>query len=354
VDRRAPTGPSPAASKNSFKITEKWGQVLSKAIVALLLGCVAITNSCARKDAQRITQHHPRAPQGSPKVLAVYMPWFGDGSHMDVGYSSHDPQVLRRQIDEARNMGISGFVVDWYGDRRPFLDKSFALLEQVANEKHFHVALMYDETEDDNGEATEDAIRALTQAYQVYIGPKARARNAYLTYDGRPVIFVFPKHGHTNWNRVREQVNKWPSPPLLLYKDEPPAEFASNFDGYYAWVHPGSKGWAADGSNWGEPYLDDFYRNMKKKHPDKIVVGAAWPGFDDSHARWGLNRHMDSRCGKTLEDTMRLPRNYYDDSDPLPFLVIETWNDYEEGTAIEHRRFENCTNNAQRFDPQIK
>jgi hypothetical protein len=28
-------------------------------------------------------------------------------------------------------------------------------------------------------------------------------------------------------------------------------------------------------------------------------------------------------------------RRYYDDSHPLPFLMIATWNDYEEGTAIE-------------------
>jgi hypothetical protein len=324
---------------------------LAKVIVALLLAYVAIADSCANKDARRIVHQNPRPPQGSPQVLAVYMPWFGDGSHLDVGYSSHDPVVLRRQIDQARKVGISGFVVDWYGARRPFLDKTFAILQQVAKEKHFQVALMYDETEDDNGEATDDAIQALALAYQAYIGPQARARNAYLTYFGRPVIFIFPKHGHTNWNRVREQVNRWPVPPLLLYKDEPPAEFAGNFDGYYAWVHPGPKGWAADGSNWGEQYLDDFYRNMKEKHPDKIVAGAAWPGFDDSHAPWGLNRRMDARCGKTLEDTMRLAHNYYDDSNPLPFLLIETWNDHEEGTAIESRQ--DCAKNAERFDGQL-
>jgi hypothetical protein len=28
-------------------------------------------------------------------------------------------------------------------------------------------------------------------------------------------------------------------------------------------------------------------------------------------------------------------RHYYDSSRPLPFLMIETWNDYEEGTNVE-------------------
>ncbi len=43
-----------------------------------------------------------------PKVLAVYMPWFGDHVHMDVGYSSDDPRCLRQQIQQARHYGNFG------------------------------------------------------------------------------------------------------------------------------------------------------------------------------------------------------------------------------------------------------
>jgi hypothetical protein len=81
---------------------------------------------------------------------------------------------------------------------------------------------------------------------------------------------------------------------------------------------------------------------MKDKHPDKIVIGGVWPGFDYSAAKWGLNRHMQSRCGKTFEDTLSLYRRYYDGSNTPPFLLIETWNDYEEGTAIERRSATGC------------
>jgi hypothetical protein len=152
---------------------------------------------------------------------------------------------------------------------------------------------------------------------------------------------------------VREHVSQWESPPLLLYKDQPPGEFAGDFAGSYAWVQPGQPGWSADGSNWGQEYLDNFYRTMRSKHPDKIAVGGAWPGFDDSGAKWGLNRHMQNRCGKTFEDTLSLYRRYYDEANPLPFMLIETWNDYEEGTAIERRTTANCTANSdQHNSPQ--
>jgi len=311
----------------------------SSIFIAAILAIGFICNGCSTHAGHRsIRDSLPAtasAPEAYPKVLAVYEPWFGDKSHINIGYSTQDPAVLRSQIEKARDMGIYGFAVDWYGDRHPFLDRSTALLFKIASEQRFHVCLMYDETEEDNGHATDDALEAFDKAYKAYIGPDAPGHNAYITYQGRPVIFIFPKRGHTDWNRVRDMVNNWPHPPLLIYKDEPPSQYASAFDGMYAWVHPGPKGWTPDGSDWGKDYLENFYQKMQTKHGDKVPVGAAWPGFNDARASWSLNRRMDPRCGKTFEDTLAIYHRYYDQSKPLPFLLIATWNDYEEGTAIE-------------------
>ncbi len=63
-------------------------------------------------------------------------------------------------------------------------------------------------------------------------------------------------------------------------------------------------------------------------------MGGAWPSFDDSKASWGLNRHISPRCGKTFEDTFNMGRQHAAEHS-MPFLLIGTWNDYEEGTAIE-------------------
>ena len=227
-------------------------------------------------------------------------------------------------------------MVDWYGESRPYSDHNFGVLQEVASENHFQVALLYNEPEDEDAQATDEAMNAFDEAYKAYIGPEARFRDTYLTYNGRPMIFIFPKRGHVDWNRVREHCSGWDAAPLIFYKDDPPPQYSADFAGSFAWVQPGRAGWTADGSNWGEEYLDNFYKAMSKR-PDKITIGAAWPGFDDSKAKWGLNRHMQSHCGKTLDETMSLYRRYFDDSNPLPFLMIETWNDYEEGTAIERQ-----------------
>lgn len=304
-------------------------------VLALAALLSMIPGTCTPARSQHLTLKDLANTPGNPKILADYQPWFGDPDHINVGYSSLDPNVLRKQIESARNMGIYAFVVDWYGSRRPFLDRSTALLQKIASEQHFHVALMYDETPDDNGHATDDALEAMELAYKKYIGPGAVGRDAYLMYQGRPVIFVFPKRGHTDWNQVRQDVSQWESPPIFLYEDEPPPQFAKAFDGQYAWVFPGDGGWKPDGQAWGEEYLDKFYKRMRSKHPDQITVGGVWPGFNDTKASWSLNRHIDTRCGQTFQDTLHKFAENNDSSHPIPFILIATWNDYEEGTAIE-------------------
>lgn len=315
---------------------------MSKGLLSLCILCFVVAGGCTTPGTHHALLQSGQAPALSPKLLAVYMPWFGDHTHMDVGYSSQDPAVLRKQIEQAKRMGISAFVVDWYGESRPYSDHNFALLQAAASEQHFQVALLYNEPEDEDAQATDAAIAALDKAYKDYFGPSAKYSDAYLTYDGRPMMFIFPKSGHIDWNRVREHCSDWARVPLFIYKDQPPEQFANDFTGSYAWVQPGPGGWAADGSNWGEQYLDNFYKTMKNRHPDKIAIGGAWPGFDDSVAKWGLNRHMQSACGKTLDTTLNLYEHYYDSANPLPFLLIETWNDYEEGTAIERRTAVDC------------
>ena len=281
-------------------------------------------------------------------TIALYEAWFGHPNHISAGYSSQDPVEISNQIRKAKTMGIAAFVVDWYGDREPFIDRSYALMQGIAADHKFQVAMMYDETNQEDG-ATDEALADFTMFHDTYLSSKAPGHQAYLTYEGRPVIFIFPKGRHTDWNRVRALVSKWSAPPWLIYENLPGPD-AEAFDGFYAWINPGEKGWAADGSNWGEQYLSDFYETMHSKHPDKIIVGGVWSNFDDSKASWGLNRHMSPRCGQTFADTSNMWPKYFPAGDLLPFVMIETWNDHEEGTSVEDG-IPGCATGAQEQTP---
>ena len=295
--------------------------------------------ACSKANLQHTLTSNFQAPANGPMLLAAYQPWFGQSKHIDVGYSSQDPVVVQQQIEKAKNLGIAGFVVNWYGARKEFEDRAYAVVQREAAAHDFQVAIMYDEDNSLPGHSTDAVIVDLQYAYDRYIGPHAVAsRSAYLRYDGKPVIFIFPKDGQTDWHRVRQVTNSWEDRPLLIYKDINP-RYAADFDGFFAWVSPGARGWAPDGSHWGEQYLDDFYSTMNAKYPGKIAVGGAWPGFDDSRAAWRQNRRMSYACGQTFSESLRVFRRYYSAAHPLPFLMIDTWNDYEEGTAIERGTF---------------
>ena len=303
----------------------------SRAVSAVV--CLLLLQGCTHTNLRQALQDNVPAPNSQAKLLAVYEPWFGHPQHISVGYSSQDPIEIRKQIDAAKTLGISGFVVDWYGSREPFIDRSYALIQAAAGEKNFQVAVMYDESAGKGGTATDETLAALEQFRDTYLAADAPGRDAYLTYNGRPMIFVFPKGGGTDWNKVRADLSQWNPAPLLIYEFHA-TPYADAMDGFYAWVNPGKRGWAPDGSNWGEDYLRGFYATMQSKYQDKIAVGGAWAGFDDSKASWSLNRHMAQRCGKTFTNTLGLARQYWEQHS-LPFVLIATWNDYEEGTAIE-------------------
>ncbi len=309
--------------------------------VGLLFLCaitLMLLNGCAARMNPRdsLASVQASAPAGSPKLLAIYQPWFGQKEHINVGYSCHDPKVLQQQIASAKELNMSGFVVNWYGPRKEFEDESYRLMQKIASaDGSFKVAVQYDEAVDHPGYDTDAVIVDLQYLYDRYIGPNAGAtRDAYLRYNGHPVIFIFPKDSGTDWNRIRQITRSWEDPPLLIYKDMSP-KYPQAFDGYYAWVQPGKDGWARNGSNYGEDYLNYFYRNMQEHHPDKIAVGAVWPGFDDSRASWSRNRHIAYRCGKTFDDVLKIYRKYYGSQNAAPYLLVETWNDYEEGTDVE-------------------
>lgn len=316
-------------------------------IICGILSLLVPVVGCARPNVKE-SLNSIQAPEGSPMLLAIYQPWFGQKDHINVGYSCHDPNVLRQQISKARELNIGGFVVNWYGPRKEFEDESYGLLQQAASQNSFKVAVQYDEAVDHPGYATDAVIVDLQYLYDKYISANAGpSREAYLRYNGKPVIFIFPKDASTDWNKIRQVTQGWPDPPLLIYKDMND-KYPNAFDGSYPWVQPGKSGWARDGSNWGEDYLSYFYNTMSSHHRDKIIVGGVWPGFDDSKASWSRNRHMDNRCGKTFEDGLKLFRRYSGNQNLSPYLLIETWNDYEEGTAIE-RGINQCNPRSDEF-----
>lgn len=264
------------------------------------------------------------------RVVAHLMTWFGEDTHLDVGYDSTDPAVAAAQIAAARSRGLSGFVVDWYAGVSPHIDEGFEVMLDAAD-NDFSVGLVYDygslrwgvDNPEDSEAVTLQMVTDLEEAHARYM-----THPSYLTEDGRPVVFLWVYDDITpDLAKVREALEALDPPPMLfdLHPDE---ASAPSVDGFFAWAD-------LDGE-FGEDYLSWFYDTQDALYPDHRAIGAAWPGFDDSLASWGEGRYQDPRCGATLYDTLELAADHMDATGATPALFqLVTWNDYEEGTAIE-------------------
>ncbi|MCP4422102.1 MAG: hypothetical protein GY805_36275 [Chloroflexi bacterium] len=268
-------------------------------------------------------------------VLAEYQAWHGLPSHDSSSpYTSTNPADITRHILSAKEKCIYAFVVDWYGpadgmsndEDREFIDQVFAELLRQAELYDFKVGIMYDE-----GTLTNAAPITHTRTISdLLYASKYFSSSAYLNINDNPALFVFPYETidpDINWQDVRQQL---PGTVTLIDKDPNPTDPShdASFDGFYAWVQ---SDWQADGTEWGEGYLRWFYPTMAGSYSDKVSIGGVWPGFNDSSASWGSGRYIWPRCGQTWQDTWDIANEFSPD-----YIMIDTWNDFEEGTDIEY------------------
>lgn len=255
-------------------------------------------------------------------IYAHYMPWFGKASHMNVGYSTTDPAQAARQVDDMMSRGIQGIVVDWYGRNFAQEEQSTeTIFTEVQKHSDFKFAIM----EDSNalkGDKTADLIADL-----IYAAQKYQKSPNYLRWNDRPVVFFFGVESLSiDWNSVRDQV---PGNPIFIFENAGGLSFSFS-NGAFGWAN----GFNSDrATNWGEAYLASYYKSAVKS--DRYSVGSTWKGFNDSLANWSANRVLGQNCGQTWLNTFAEIGKHYSADNQLSTLQLVTWNDYEEGTAME-------------------
>jgi len=262
------------------------------------------------------------------KVFVRLMLWWGDSKHVDMGYHSDDRRQIENQVDDMQSRGIDGAIIAWYGPGDTPRNRAMSSLLKTAEQKGFLVAVSVDTG------AVQDCIKhGCNETSEVaslinYVVKNYASSSAYWRWKGRPVVTFFGMEKHNiDWGRVRNSVQ---GQPLFIFRNS--GGFAApESDGAFAWI-------AAETVKPSDPiaeeYLERFYQKAKQSG-GKLTIGAAYKGFDDSMASWGKGKHLEQRCGQTWLDTFALINQNYSQRNQLDAVIIPTWNDYEEGTAIE-------------------
>jgi len=281
-------------------------------------------------------------PGHTTKVLAHYLPWWGAqprSSGVPVRYRSDDPRQALRTFEDMRARGVDGVIVDWYGQNDPaHIDAAWhSSMPELTKIPGFTFSIMVD-----SGTFTSRACKACDVTQTIvsqldYIAREYFASRQYLRFNGHPVVFEFGMDwvGKVDWARIQA------AHPEISWVHIHKEGFDRNDSaGAFVWIAPAlakNKASVPDLSQ-----LREFYR-YGLTEPTKIATGGAFKGFDDSLADWGkANPHfMPQSCGATWLQTFDLINQNFSAARQLPFLQLITWNDYEEGTALESG-IDNC------------
>jgi hypothetical protein len=274
-------------------------------------------------------------PGSTAKIYAHFVPWFGFGDHMVVGYTSNDVAQVQKQVGDMISRGFDGVVIDWYG--RGTLNHNFVYYDQATqdmmHEAEAHPGFTFAVMEDVGAlkqcnstpgcNVTQTMIDDLNYANTTYWNSPA-----YLHFNGRPVVYFFGEEAYTiDWNLARSSVA---GNPIFVFRNAGGFNYAQAGGGY-SWVEP---------TTTGMTYLDGFY-SAALTFPTDYVTGSAYKGFNDALAAWTAHRLTPQNCGQTWLTSVAEAGKYYSTSNQLFGIQLVTWNDYEEGTEIE-TGIDNC------------
>ena len=265
----------------------------------------------------------------STKVYVHVQPWWGQSSHINIGYDSADPAQVKLQVNDMVSRGIDGLVLDWYGPQSTHENNA---LIAIMNEAQQHPGFEFAACEDAGALKGAPDVTAKLIADVNYIYSTFEQSPNYMRKSGRPVIVLFGEETlQINWTQVASSVQ---GNPVFIWR---------NNGGFTQPQSAGSFSWVGLTSNPADPglaYLNSFYLTALTA-TGKQTFGSGYKGFNDSIAPWGSHRVLDQQCGQTWLATLADIGNHYSSGNQLDNIQIPTWNDYEEGSEIE-TGIDNC------------
>lgn len=288
------------------------------------------------------------AAEEPKKVLMHYMGWFGgvvDGRHWEDGqprkpligyYNSQSWATQMYHILLSWSCGIDGLVINV---KDTFDTQSMKMLtptlKRIRDIDSINFNYKFAVSYDDQGMDNIDTAKSKFTFLKKNILPN---NPSYLKYNDTPVIFIFnydnpPYLSAKDYKTVLDEVFTTERPTVFWNEIIPADTIVAN--SFYPWVKPDPWwDWRVDGSNWGKNYLEWYYPTIAKTKGIDLTVGGVWPGFDDRSCSWGKHRWMDRRKGEVYDSTWLLT-NQNNLKSPLNWVIIETWNDWNEGSEIE-------------------
>jgi len=334
---------------------------------------------------QLITEFNANSPD-TPLVFVHYVPWFCTtqsptcNSHVLSGYASNSTTTVTDQMNDIVSRGFDGVVVNWYGKPTTTgppttncpngsgthciedgtTQKVVAALDNLGKK----MVLNYDQGSFGSC-GTSDAtcienhiFTDFSYANTTYFG-----HSSYLLSGSHPVVQTFVAETQyfgsctssapctlatgaqctssaDCWQKIwTDAVNHaGDGSPDMIFRDDQggiPTFTHPESSGAYLWANPIQNDFNTYDSGWAS-----FYTAADSHFTTQQVWGAGYKGLDHTNSAFQHDptRIVLQKCGTTWLNTLAYPTGL---PSAVPYFQLITWNDYDEGTALE-AGIDNC------------
>lgn len=278
--------------------------------------------------------NHPRLGMPEERILGFHDPRRESGAgRLDVGathypdggpYDSRDPVRIRSQLVMARDAGLDGFLVSWWGRESEEALGLDALFREAAG-TGLLLAPYYE-----TGGLWPRGAPGVAADLASLLDRHGRDP-AWLRVAGVPVVFLYASHRlrAPAWDAIRARlaaegrrvflVGDAPSPEWLAARPD----WARRFDALHTYT---PIVFLARGRD-----VPDVYRRYRDlaRAGGRVFVPAVAPGFDDRQVRTP-GTVVDRAGGATYDRTWEAALTI----DP-PWVLVSSWNEWHEGSEIE-------------------
>ncbi|MFQ3611715.1 MAG: hypothetical protein SNJ72_09525 [Fimbriimonadales bacterium] len=282
-------------------------------------------------------------------VLAFYYPWYGNPTHsgrwlhweaVDTerkqiaasthypslgAYDSNDPAAIDQHCRWAKQAGLDGFIVSWWGVDS-VEEKPIPALMNAAERHGLRVAFYYEQVPKPGD--PESALNDL-----LYLVERYTRHPASLTIGGRLVVFVYARAVEqlslTQWAWVLAQVNRRTRSGICAIADRLSRTAGRIFDGIHTY-NPVGRLYAKPVGKVREE-LNNLYQSAFQQVDPllRITCATVIPGYDDTKIRkpgLKVERFGGELYRQQWEAVLELMPDW---------VLITSFNEWHEGSEIE-------------------
>jgi glycoprotein endo-alpha-1,2-mannosidase len=243
-------------------------------------------------------------------------------------YDSHNLDVLKQQCEWAKQAGLTGFIVSWWGPK-DFTNEGIMPLLNLAQQANLHVTVYFETCHPEQTPVRETALRDV-----LYLLSHYGNHPAWLKVNGKPVLFVYSRAiaeiGLDDWKWVISEVNRRSPGGVVVIGDQLTKEAAEAFDGIHTYnITDKLAGKSvAEVDAWA---AKAFPKWVQRAGSNRVSCVTIIPGYDDSKLGRSGTRPITSRHdGATYRQLWQQAIAANPD-----WVLVTSWNEWHEGSEIE-------------------